>query len=125
MTLLPLTIHAANSKSDNMSERLTAETAEYARNMQVKPFKTVGISGYSGLQRQDSCQTPLIFRGIFRITKLLGTFYIPKEYAEYRVYAKVWAGSIREFGLVNVVNLVHEVIAECLLNDDKVSMNCR
>ena len=87
MTLLPLTIHAANSKSDNMSERLTAETAEYARNMQVKPFKTVGISGYSGLQRQDSCQTPLIFRGIFRITKLLGTFYIPKEYAEYHVYA--------------------------------------
>ena len=44
LTLLPLTIHAANSKSDNMSERLTAETAEYARNMQVKPFKTVGIS---------------------------------------------------------------------------------
>ena len=35
----------------------------------------------------------------------------------------VWAGPIREFGLVNVVNLVHAVIAECLLNDDKVSMN--
>ena len=31
----------------------------------------------------------------------------------------------RESGLVNEVNLVHEVIAECLLNDDKVSMNCR
>ena len=30
------------------------------------------------------CQRPSIFRGIFQITKLSNTSYIPKEYAEYR-----------------------------------------
>ena len=42
------------------------------------------------------------------------------------VVGDVWCGRgpfVWEFGLVNVVNLVHEVIAECLLNDDKVSIN--
>ena len=37
LTLLNLTIHAANSNADNMSE-------SYTWNMQVKPFKTIGIS---------------------------------------------------------------------------------
>ena len=48
-----------------------------------------------------ACQTPLIFRGIFRITKLSNTPYIPKEYAEYRKKAKL-RGTVWRFADLSV-----------------------
>ena len=44
--------------------------------------ETAGICGYSRFGIYERCETPSIFRGIFRNTKLSNTSYIPKEIPE-------------------------------------------
>ena len=56
--------------------------------LQCGILETAGICGYSRFGTQERCETPSIFRGIFRNTKLSNTSYIPKDIPEYLRMAK-------------------------------------
>ena len=56
--------------------------------LQCGILETAGICGYSRFGTQERCETPSIFRGIFRNTKLSNTSYIPKDIPEYLRNAK-------------------------------------
>ena len=51
--------------------------------LQCGILETARICGYSRFGTQERCETPSIFRGIFRNTKLSNTSCIPKDIPEY------------------------------------------